>query len=200
MMAIIAGIDPSLTSTGIAVLQDGNPVTITHVGHGTRNGASYAHRSDRIVSQVRAVIDTVWKSSPGYPRTNITKDAPPLIDLALIEGPAYGANLPSAHDRAGLFWGLYSSLRAKRIPVIVIPPAKLKIWATGIGNATKPLVLEATRQSWPYTRITNHDEADALALASIGAAHAGDPLPFELRDRHRNTLNGIDWPEVVTHA
>jgi Holliday junction resolvasome RuvABC endonuclease subunit len=93
---------------------------------------------------------------------------------------------------------LYSSLRAKKIPTVVIPPATVKKWATGVGNATKPLMLDAARQSWPNYRIPDHNAADAIALASIGAAHCGDPLPFEIRDRHHNTLQSIDWPKVVT--
>jgi Holliday junction resolvasome RuvABC endonuclease subunit len=183
-MSTIVGIDPSLTSTGIAILVHGQPLTLTTVGHGTRNGKSYAHRSDRIVSQCRAIIDCLRTHTPrgGY-------------DLAVIEGPAYGANLPSAHDRAGLFWGLISTLRAKRIPTVVIPPATLKLWATGQGRADKTLMLATVRDWWPLPpSVRDHNQADAAALATIGAAHHGDPLPFELKPRHHNTLNTIDWP------
>ncbi|MBZ4547778.1 hypothetical protein [Mycobacterium avium] len=43
---IVAGIDPSLTNTGIAVLADGNPLSLRSIGHGTLSGHSYAHRAD----------------------------------------------------------------------------------------------------------------------------------------------------------
>lgn len=186
MPVIVAGIDPSLTNTGIAILADGQPLSLRSIGHGTPNGKSYGHRSDRIVAQCRAVIDALV----------LADDAKPA--LAVIEGPAYGANMPSHFDRAGLFWGLISTLRARRIPTAVIPPATRAKWATGKGNADKRTVLATVRSWWPATRIANHDQADALVLAAIGAFHAGDPMPFAVKERHSANLAAVQWPELVT--
>lgn len=183
-MAIVAGIDPSLTNTGIAILLDGQPLLLRSIGHGTPNGKTYGHRSDRIVAQCRAVIAHV------LPCNSSAAD----IDLAVMEGPAYGANLPSAHDRAGLFWGLYSTLRARKIPIAVVAPKTRALWATGSGNADKRDVLAAVRAWWPNKRILNHDIADAAALAAIGAFHAGDPMPFPVRERHSANLAAVQWP------
>jgi len=185
-MSLVVGIDPSLTNTGIAALLNGAPIAVNRIGHGTRNGNSYAHRSDRIVSQCRAVIDTLT--------CDFGIHGPKTIDLAVMEGPAYGANLPSAHDRAGLFWGLYSALRAKHVPTVIIPPATAKKWATGHGDATKKVVLCAARQWWPGLRIADDNVADALVLAAIGAFHLGHPMPFQVKDRHTTGLEAIDWP------
>ncbi|BCP29587.1 crossover junction endodeoxyribonuclease RuvC [Mycobacterium intracellulare] len=179
---IVAGIDPSLTNTGIAILSDGQPLSLRSVGHGTPNGKTYGHRSDRIVSLCRAVVDAVV----------LAEDAKPA--LAVMEGPAYGANLPSAHDRAGLFWGLYSTLRARKIPIAVIPPATRAKWATGKGNADKTTVLATVRSWWPTTHIANHDQADALVLATIGAFHHNDPMPFPIKERHTANLAAVQWP------
>lgn len=187
-MAMVAGIDPSLTNTGIAILYDGHPVLLRSIGHGTPNGKTYGHRSDRIVAQCRAVIAHV------LPCNSSAAD----IDLAVMEGPAYGANLPSAHDRAGLFWGLYSTLRARKIPIAVVAPKTRALWATGKGNADKRTVLATVRDWWPATRIANHDQADALVLAAIGAFHAGDPMPFAVKERHSANLAAVQWPELVT--
>lgn len=178
---IVAGIDPSLTSTGIAVLVDGQPTLLRSIGHGTLSGRSYAHRSDRIVSECRAVINAVL----GAPRP---------IDLAVIEGPAYGACNASTHDGSGLWWGLYSTLRARRIPVAVIAPTTRAKWATGKGNADKATVLAAVRAWWPNTHIANHDQADALILAAIGAFHHDDPMPFPVKERHTANLAAVQWP------
>ena len=130
---IVLGLDPSLTSTGVAVLTDGRPSALRAIGHGTPNGKSYAHRSDRIVSQARAVMRFVEDHA--------------TPDLAVIEGPAYGANMPSAFDRAGLFWGLYSTLRARRVPIAVVAPKTRALWATANGGADKRMVLTAMRAS-----------------------------------------------------
>lgn len=39
-MAVAVGIDPSLTSTGVAILRDGQPVHVSHHGYSGHNGAS----------------------------------------------------------------------------------------------------------------------------------------------------------------
>lgn len=191
---IVCGLDPSLTNTGIGVLCDGRPARLHSLGHGTPNGKTYGHRSDRIVSQCRAVISWLDEHLQG------PLGVLPLskrIDLAVVEGPAYGANLPSNHDRAGLWWGLYSTLRARRIPIAVVAPKTRALWATGSGNADKATVLATVRGWWPDTRILNHDIADALVLAAIGAFHAGDPMPFQVRERHSANLADVQWPELA---
>ncbi|ETZ58020.1 hypothetical protein DKM27_24605 [Mycobacterium tuberculosis variant bovis] len=71
-------------------------------------------------------------------------------------------------------------------------------WATGKGNADKRTVLATVRDWWPATRIANHDQADALVLAAIGAFHAGDPMPFAVKERHSANLAAVQWPELVT--
>lgn len=181
-MVVVAGIDPSLTNCGIAILHNGQPAYLDTIGHPGHDGANYDHRSDRIVSQARAIIATAITTQPIRPH------------LAVIEGPAYGANLPSNHDRAGLWWGLYSALRAKQIPTAVVAPGTRAKWATGHGRATKTDVLTAVRTWWPGTIIRNHDIADALVLATIGAHHHGDPMPFPVKPRHTLALEAIAWP------
>ncbi|MEB3021292.1 crossover junction endodeoxyribonuclease RuvC [[Mycobacterium] crassicus] len=180
---IVAGIDPSLTNCGIAILEAGQPVHLDAVGHAGKDGASYDHRSRRIVSQCRCIISIITTHTP---------------DLAVIEGPAYGHNLPSNHDRAGLWWGLYSALRAKHIPTAVVAPGTRAKWATGHGRAGKADVLKTVRAWWPDTTIRNHDIADAAVLATLGAFHAGDPMPFPVKPRHQVGADVIDWPEVTT--
>ncbi|PBA43540.1 hypothetical protein CKJ63_03510 [Mycobacterium avium] len=194
-MAMVAGIDPSLTNTGIAILYDGQPALLRSIGHGTLSGRSYAHRSDRIVSECRAVMAVLADECN---ERNTLRAPRSRIDLAVMEGPAYGANLPSAHDRAGLFWGLYSTLRARKIPIAVVAPKTRALWATGSGNADKRTVLATVRDWWPTVRVANHDQADALVLAAVGAFHHGDPMPFAVKERHSANLAAVQWPELVT--
>lgn len=179
---IVCGLDPSLTSTGIAILRDGQPVALNTVGHGTRNGSSYAHRSDRIVSQCRAVVDALPTAA---------------IDLAVIEGPAYAHANASTHDSAGLWWGLFSALRAKRIPTAVVAPMTAKKWASGQGRAEKQEILTSARSWFPDHAIRNDDIADALVLALLGAFKLGEPMPFKIKRRHYTAIEAINWPEQV---
>lgn len=182
---IVVGIDPSLTNCGIAILNNAKPALLQAIGHGSPNGLSYNHRSDRIVSQCRAVIKTIdkWAEDTG-------EDYP---ELAVIEGPAYGANLPSNHDRAGLWWGIYSTLRTRVDGVAVVAPKTRAAWATGNGNADKRAVLNEVRTWWPH-RVANHDIADAAVLALMGSMQLGATMPFLIKPRHQHGLDVVKWP------
>jgi Holliday junction resolvasome RuvABC endonuclease subunit len=189
-MSVVIGIDPSLTSTGIAALINGAPLAMKTITAGKKDSPSYGHRSDRIVNQCRAILNALPVER---------------IDLAVIEGPAYAYHNAYTHDGAGLWWGIFSGLRAQHIPTAVITPITRQTWVigkrTGRGaKEDKREVLYTVRLWWPAAAkaIRNDDIGDALALASIGAAHCGDPLPFEIKERHHNTLESIDWPKVVT--
>lgn len=184
---IVVGIDPSLTNTGIVALHTGTPVVLRSIGHQGRDGATYGERSDRIVSLCRAIVTVLTEIADTH--------GPP--GLAVIEGPAYGHNLPSAHDRAGLWWGLYSALRAKNTPTAVVAPGTRAKWATGHGRAPKAEVLATVRSWWPNTRIANHDIADAAVLALMGALYAGHPMPFPIKPRHRTALDTVVWPVLA---
>lgn len=182
---IVVGLDLSLTNAGIAVLDQGIPKLLASVGHPGKNGASWAHRNRRIVSQLRAVTD---------PIIGTNRRAGLWPDLAVIEGPSYGSEFGDQFDRAALWWATYSALAAKRVPVGVVAPGTLKKWATGKGTAKKADVLLAVRRDWPDSHVANHDIADALTLAAMGAHHHGDPLPFPTKERHTTGLEAVQWP------
>lgn len=185
---IVCGLDLSLTNAGIAVLTDGRPTLLTSVGHGGKNGASWEQRSRRIVSQSRAVIGALRDYFGPYP-AGVTPD------LAVIEGPSYASEFGDQFDRAALWWGVYSALAAKRVPIAVVAPGTLKKWATGKGNAKKPDVLAAAKE---WCRPRNHDEADAAWLALMGATKLGDHPPVELTSWRIAGFEAVKWPEVVT--
>lgn len=188
---IVCGLDLSLTNAGIAVLTDGRPTLVTSVGHGGHNGASHAHRSRRIVSQSRAVMTAVGQAlSPNDRYWDNRK-----IDLAVIEDQLeHGPMLPSALDRSALWWGVYSALLAKRIPIAIVNPGTLKKFATGKGTAKKPDMLASARE---WCRCANHDEADAVWLAGMGAVKLGAYPPFEVTPWRLAGLEAVAWPEVV---
>lgn len=187
-VSIVVGLDPSLTNTGIAVLVNGAPLLLTSTGLGSPDGKSHQHRSRRVRAVCQSVLLHVTQGSHGL-----------WPDLVVIEGILeHGPMLPSAIDRHQLWGGIYGGLDAKNIPVVVINPSTLKVWVTGHGRASKGEMLTAVRAWWPNITIRNHDIADAAALAAIGAMHAGDPMPFTVKDRHRNSLDAVAWPEAVT--
>lgn len=183
---IVLGLDLSLTSSGVAILRDGEPIAIRSVGHGSVDGKSYRHRNNRIVSQVRAV-----KAAIGHDKWPVVGDKP---DLAVIEGPLHhGPQQAYEWDRAQLWGGVYSQLLAWKIPTAVINPMTLKLWFTGAGNATKLRMLDTARARF-RPAISTHDEADAIAAVTAGAYHLGDPIPFVPNERQVNALQKVEWP------
>lgn len=179
-MAVVCGIDPSLTNSGIAILTDGQPSLITSTGIGGHDGADYRTRSRRLRAVCAKVITTILDHT--------------TPDLVVIEGPAYAAKFGNGFDRAGLWHGLYAALDARHTPIAVCAPQTRAKWATGKGNAQKADVLAAVQSWWPNLAIADHDRADALVLATIGAHHHGDPMPFTTKPRHTTALEAIAWP------
>lgn len=176
-MTYVAGLDPSLTSAGLAALRPGEAPRLGTVGAPGLRTDTYEDRRDRIELQAFSIGKRI-----GNP------------DLIVIEGPYYhGKLMPSYFDRAGLFWGLMSSL-SRRAPIAVVSPTTRAKYATGSGNAKKDEVLAAVRTMWPGVAIRNHDEADALILASIGNQKLGLALPFPIRPRHTLALDAVAWP------
>lgn len=191
-MAIVCGIDPSLSSAGIAILVDGRPRFLRSISSPAIPGLAghYGERSDRIGRQTRQILAAIdgWAERTG-------QDWP---ELAVIEGQAFGANLPSTSERSGLWWRLYASLRGRGVPIAVIAPKTRALWAAGSGDADKAAVKTAVRDWWPHARdhIRNDDIADAAALALAGALHLGDPMPFTVKPQHHNRLKAAQWPSV----
>jgi crossover junction endodeoxyribonuclease RuvC len=179
---IVAGIDPSLTSAGVAILTNGTPTHISRHGFPGHNGATYQTRSRRIRKQVRDITQAV-----GHP------------DLAIIEEHPYAIRISASEfDRSGLWHGIYGALDAKNIPIVVMNNMTAKAWITGTGRATKADIIATINAWWRNTAlfepIDSDDIADALGLAAIGAHHLGDPLPFPTKPRHTTALENIQWP------
>lgn len=191
-MSVVVGIDPSLSSAGIAILVDGRPAHLRSVGSPAIPGLAghYPERSDRIGRQCRQILATIdgWTERTGH-------DWP---ELAVIEGLAYGANMPSTSERSGLWWRLYAALRGRGVPIAVIAPKTRALWATGSGDADKAAVKAAVKAWWPHARdhIRNDDIADAAALALAGALWLGDPMPFPVKPQHYNRLKAAQWPQL----
>lgn len=190
-MAIVCGIDPSLTSTGIAILRGGRPVLLRSVGT-TPDVKDWDHRVRRITRQCWNVVRLIERK--GRP------------DLAMVEAPLTFDTGGDAYDRYALFVELMRHLQHWGTPTAVVNNLTRCKWATGKGGKSskeitraqhKREVLEAVRKTWePWAaHITNDDIADGLTLAEIGARGAGDPLHFPPAPRHiRAMQTSINWP------
>ena len=167
----ILGIDPSLTSTGLAIVY-GRTALVDRI---TTDATGLA-RLHAIVGRVRTWLDG--------------------CDLAVIEGPAYGSagGQRGHHERAGLWWLLVDQLDTFAVPCAVVPPAARARYATGKGNASKDAVLSAVVRRYTDVDVDGNDQADALVLAAMGARRLGRPVEASLPVNNLDAMRGADWP------
>lgn len=180
---LVLGIDPSLTATGLAMI---NPQTrrarVAEVKT-TPTTSDLEARSDRqrgIALAVDAFVGSSWPH------------------LVIIEAPSFGSRAKSAaqHERSGLFWSLVRlSLKYEATIVEVSPRARAK-YATGNGNAVKASVVEATLETYRSLldeRELTDNEADALALAAMGARSLGYPVERSITPAQLDAMKRVDW-------
>ena len=165
---IAVGIDPSLTCTGVSLVDTATGATTVHSLATTgRKTATLRERHTRIVRIARWVEGTVTV---------------PDVGVVAIERLSFGQSAGAHHDRSGLWWMIVDALAGHQ--VIEVSPKSLKKYATGTGNAGKDAVLLAVSRRYPGVAITNNDEADALVLAAMAARAMGHPLEASLPQAH----------------
>lgn len=193
-MSYIVGLDPSLTSFGIAIVgaeDRGVPSLLRSVGEEGRkeDAKNYPKRMRRIGRQKADVIRIV-EANTGWD-----------IALAVMEGPIYGGSFTGNYfDRAILFGGVYSAFSSRNIPIAIIPPTTGHTFTTGKGSmpkdpkAFKPLILSSVRALVPDHYVANDDIADALGLAFMGQMALGHRPPFRPQRWQHAAVHGSQWP------
>ena len=169
----IAGLDLSLTSTGVALIQPGGPVSVHRIQPPPAAKAAVHERLKFLYTGVRQLV---------HGATNIT-----------VEGPSFGSP-QRQHLMGGMWWVVMHVLYLDNpdAEVVVVQPTTLKVYATGRGNKLeKDEVAIQVARRYPDADIRNHDMADAWVLAAMTADHLGCPLT-ELPKTHRRALDG--WP------
>lgn len=158
----VVGIDPSLTATGLACIDD----TVGIVTVDTRtlktkpDGRTLSGRHKRLEAIASGVVAYATPAS-----------------LVVIEGPSYASAGRGTWDRAGLWWWIVSILHLTATPVVEVPPKSRAKWATNSGNASKSAVAVALGRMWPEVQLDDDNASDALALATIGAQIIGIDVP-----------------------
>lgn len=183
---LVIGLDPSLTSFGIAGTDWADALRPTKLTGHTR---------------LAWLLDEV---------TDRTKEA----DLVVIEGPAYGQQLQAGHhERAGLWWLITHALHRRNIPYAVCNPHNRTIYATGRANPAQdqPKTKRARiAKGMVHTFVVEHlgiwcegagryDAADAAVFAAMGLDWLGYPL-LELPVQQRRALDGVHWPTQTVAA
>lgn len=184
----VVGLDLSLTSTGVAVITDGE-VTLQRIRSTGRKDASLDDRHMRL-HNLRLDICLVAG----------------MADLVVVEGPSYGQHRQGGqHDRAGLWWLVVDWLRNGQDepgggwdrPLAEVPPATRAKYATGKGNAAKDHVLASVVRRYPTVTVDGNDTADALVLAAMGARRLGAPIETSLPQANLAAMDAVAWPQEV---
>jgi crossover junction endodeoxyribonuclease RuvC len=165
-MKIVAGVDFSLTSTGIAIASGAGLVLTALVSSKGKTADSLKVRCARQEKIVTEVLEHVWDA-----------------ELVVIEGLFGGANAGALIDRSGGWWCIVRALIHHGVPVVTVAPTSAKKFLSGAGNADKGAMVRAAGKLWPDWEPSStgktEDEADAIALVSIGLAVVGEQ-PFEM--------------------
>lgn len=120
--------------------------------------------------------------------TDLAEKTP--FDMAVVEDlPTHGMGA----GKTGMAQGVVRlALQVSRVPYVTVPPATLKVYATGRGNATKPdmrvELLQRTRLD-----LRDDNQVDATWLKHLGADLLGQPT-LHLPQTHRRALAKLTLP------
>jgi len=170
-MPRILGIDGSLTGTGLCQIDipygGALPVILTATVRAPKpkpGDKSVLSRSRRIASVIAGIEGAIVGDEP-------------RPDLIVLEELAYGAQGAAKSTLDWLFGRIVDLVRAYDIPLLLVNVAAVKQFATGKGNADKDTVmLSMAHRYGDRVTLNNNNEADALALAFIGARYLDHPV------------------------
>jgi len=153
----VVGLDPSLTSFGMATLAAGPLPDIT--------ASSSVLKPGSVKPKMDPVLRLGWlrRSVDQY----LTENDPSLV---VLEGYSYGSS--QAAHQLGELGGVLRTFMYRRWPYIVVPPSRLKKFVAGKGNAPKDVIrLELWKRFEVEAKTA--DEVDAISLAYFGAFWSG---------------------------
>jgi Holliday junction resolvasome RuvABC endonuclease subunit len=173
---IITALDMSLTATGWAT----SHAVLSTATSGVIVPPAFADRGIARIRWIRAaVMERVHASN-----------------LVVIEGYAFGVQGQQGHISLGELGGVIRvALTDRRIPYVEIPPACVKLFATGKGNGKKDEVLAAAIRKLEYSG-HDHNEADALWLLEMARAAYDDERP-PANEAQRRAMAKIVWPRFA---
>lgn len=167
-MLTVLGVDPSLTCTALVVVRGSEVLARGCIESKPKNFSTQIHRYDFMRESLLCFIDEH------------------MPDFAAVEGYSFGSRgqQHSIAEWGGLLrWTLWSA----DVPYREVPPATLKKFVTGAGNADKALVLREVFKRWGFNA-RDDNEADAFGLAMIiselnaAAGTLPDRMPKRLRE------------------
>lgn len=166
---LVVGLDLSMTATGICD-RDGRCST---VGGPSKLGDQRLCRIADAVDQAIGVDGWVVQHT--------------LVVIEDIPTHAHGAGITAMVHGA-----VRAMLTEHGTPYVLVPPASLKKYATGKGNAGKPDMAVALYKR-AQLELRDDNQVDAWWLRAMGLDHLGHPV-VDLPAAHRGALDRITWP------
>ena len=175
MAAVAIGVDPSMTATGVAWLDHTGAVSVRTI----RTLSSAAPARYR---EILNVLVPLVGQSPLHQR--------PVTFLEDV----HVQHVDAAKALAGLHAVLEYALWLRRVPYTFVHAVRVKVYATGRGNADKAAMVQAATSLLGHTvQVRNDNEADALWLLAMAADWAGRPL-VHLPPRQHDVLTRCAAP------
>lgn len=180
---VVVGLDISLTATAIADSKYG----LNLVGATGILGLPLHDRIDAVDTLTIEILDSVS-----------SRLVDGRIDLAVveaIEAASMSRNaVASLIDRGWLWLGVIRGIRDMGVGVASVPPAVLKVYATGKGNAGKGAVIDAVARRLPGFETKGDDNlCDAAMLCAMGCEWLNEPLTV-MPATHRRAMESVVWP------
>ncbi len=180
----VVGLDLSLASSGMS---DGS----RHYAVQTDAGEDVEDRLDQQLAGVRSFVLAGYEA-----------------DLVVIEAGAFsrGAQSAAAEYLSALRLMVRHMLWKHAVPFAMVPPSTLKLATTGYGKASKQEMVAAVDErhgtNFRYVMVKDgrYDLADALALAAMGYARVGQPLPchYPATPVGTKSLAAVKWPPLLS--
>jgi hypothetical protein len=169
----VVGLDLSITATGIADTD----------GHTRTVGGPSKLGDQRLPVILDAVIDTLYEDGANSWRHH------PLFVIEDLPTHAHGAGVTALVHGA-----VRCHLQRTGDPYVLVPPASLKKYATGKGNAGKPDMAVALYKRTGL-ELGDDNQVDAWWLRAMGLDHLGHPA-VDLPADQRAALDRITWPRA----
>lgn len=171
----VIGLDLSLTATGqcFSFANDSEPPT---------SGVIRTSAKHTLGRRMAWIAETIGHNLKAHG----------AVELAVVE------DLPThAHGagKTGTVHGVVHLLLFQHaIPTVTVPPATLKVWATGKGNAGKSDIRMETFKRYGVD-LDDDNAADAFQLWTLGAWLLGDPI-VDLPQTHTRALDKLHVPAL----
>lgn len=151
-----AGIDPSLTGTGICILMDGEKPLIQTIATTPKTHPIIYDRVDHIVRKVGDILFNDYDFDAN--------------DAICIERPFVSPkNMNAQQNLLVLSYLLREDLYRRQMPWMDISPMTLKKFVCGKGNSEKSMILMKVYQNWDIST-ADDNQADACGLAHMAKA------------------------------